>query len=382
MKPPLALRRPFDKTFYDCDKRGNRRNVASKFSLVNRQVTKLARRATIVDVAHEAGVSVATVSNAFNNVRYVNAETKVRVSTAAAKLGYTPNVHARRMRSTGIGTIGLFSSMPFAVSGKASQLGFLMEIAGAAAVRALESGFALLLVPPTASAAPPFEELAINAALIVEPSADDVYVAQLRQRGIPFVTIGRQLGAPSGVASVDLRSKETAQLLLEHLATTPTRRVALMVGDSKRNSYAETEAVYVAFAAARGMDAIIMHVDETGGEGAAYAATLELMRTHPGIQAVLSLVDTFAAGTLRALAELGIAVPDAMRVATRHDGHRARESTPPLTAVNLHLEEVAVSAVNLLLKRIETGRSAAQTVYGPPPTLVPRASTASGAHRS
>jgi DNA-binding LacI/PurR family transcriptional regulator len=329
-----------------------------------------------VDVAHAAGVSVATVSNAFNNVRYVNAETKRRVTTVAAKLGYTPNIHARRMRSTGIGTIGLFSSMPFAISGQASQLGFLMEIAGAAAVRALESGFALLLVPPTASAAPPFEELAIDAALIVEPSADDVYVAQLRQRGIPFVTIGRQLAAPAGVASIDIRSKETAQLLLDHLAATSSRSIALMVGTSKRNSYVETEAAYLAFAAARGIEAIIVRIDETGGEHAAYVATLELMRERPRIQGILAIVDTFAAGTLRALAELGISVPDTVRVATRHDGHRARESSPPLTAVDLHLEDVAVSAVNLLLKRIETGRSAAQTILAPLPALVARASTA------
>jgi DNA-binding LacI/PurR family transcriptional regulator len=337
--------------------------------------TGIRKRATIVDVARLANVSAATVSNAINNRRYVDAKTKLRIDAAAAQLGYTPNVHARRMRSAGIGTIGLFSSMPFAVSGQASRLGFLMEIAATAAVAALEGGYALLLVPAIAAGIPRFEELAIDGALVVEPDTDDPYVEQLRRRAIPLVTIGKELGAPPGTAMVDIRSAETAQLLIDHLRSMSARRIALVTGTARRNSYVESEDVYKMLARTHGMESIIIRVDELGGEQAAYVATRELMQAHPQIDGILASVDTFATGALRALQELERAVPGKVRLVTRHDGIRSRESDPPLTAVDLHLDVVAADAIALLLEQLRSG-SGGRMVTAPEPALIVRASSA------
>ncbi len=334
-------------------------------------------RPTILDVARTAGVSPATVSNAINNRRYVEAHTKLRIDAAVARLGYTPNVHARRLRSTGIGTIGLFSSMPFAISGQASRLGFLMEIAATAAVTALESGFALLLVPPAGTGLPPFEELAIDAAIVLEPSVEDHYVEQLRKRGIPVVTIGRPCGAPAGIASIDIRSAETARLVLDHLRAMRSTRIALMIGTAQRNSYVETEAVYLETARLHDMQPVVVRVDEQGGEAAAYEATSRLLSAHASLDGIFAAVDTFASGALRALNEAGVAIPGAMRVATRYDGLRARESSPPLTAVDLHLGDVAARAVELLLEQKRSKGSSRKIVLAPLPVLVPRASTGS-----
>jgi DNA-binding LacI/PurR family transcriptional regulator len=336
------------------------------------------KRATIVDVARLANVSAATVSNAINNRRYVDAQTKLRIDAAAAQLGYTPNVHARRMRSTGIGTIGLFSSMPFAVSGNVSRFGFLLEIAATAAISALEGGYALLLVPSVANDVPRFEELAIDGAIVVEPDADDPYIEQLRRRAIPFVTVGKQHGAAAGSAAIDLRSAETTQLLIDHLRRMSARRIALITGTTRRNSYVESEDVYAMLARSHGTESIIVRIDEIGGEEAAYAATLRLIDEHPDLDGILASVDTFATGSLRALRSRGIAVPEQVRLATRYDGIRARESRPPLTAVNLHLDVIAAEAVSLLLEQLRSGVSGGLLVRAPDPELVLRRSTDAG----
>ena len=66
------------------------------------------KNATIVDVAKEAGVSVATVSRVVNGNYPVKPETKVAVSAAIEKLHYVPNVQARELnqrRSTTIGVV-------------------------------------------------------------------------------------------------------------------------------------------------------------------------------------------------------------------------------------------------------------------------------------
>ena len=65
---------------------------------------------------------------------------------------------------------------------------------------------------------------------------------------------------------VDLHSRATALLLLEHLAGQGARRTALMIGSSARNSYLESEEAYGAFCAGRGQAPIVVKVDEQAGE--------------------------------------------------------------------------------------------------------------------
>jgi DNA-binding LacI/PurR family transcriptional regulator len=67
----------------------------------------------------------------------------------------------------------------------------------------------------------------------------------------------------------------------------------------------------------------------------------KLLAEHPAIDALLVSVDAFAVGTRRAAADLGIDIPGKLKIATRYDGNLARESDPQLTALNLHLDEIA-----------------------------------------
>lgn len=54
---------------------------------------------SIIDVAREAGVSVATVSRAFNQPESVRTETRDRVAKAARRVNYRPNASARTLRT-------------------------------------------------------------------------------------------------------------------------------------------------------------------------------------------------------------------------------------------------------------------------------------------
>ena len=56
--------------------------------------------ATIKDIAEEAGVSIATVSNVIRNANsHVSAETVERIQAIMKKLNYTPNMSARALVS-------------------------------------------------------------------------------------------------------------------------------------------------------------------------------------------------------------------------------------------------------------------------------------------
>ena len=64
-------------------------------------------RATISDVAEQAGVSISTVSRVLNNTVPVDEETAGRVLEAVAALNYTPHSAARMLASRRTNTIGL-----------------------------------------------------------------------------------------------------------------------------------------------------------------------------------------------------------------------------------------------------------------------------------
>lgn len=64
-------------------------------------------RATVRDVAEAAGVSAQTVSRVVNQSGYVSADARRRVLDAVARLGYSPNVLGRSLRSTRSPMVGL-----------------------------------------------------------------------------------------------------------------------------------------------------------------------------------------------------------------------------------------------------------------------------------
>jgi DNA-binding LacI/PurR family transcriptional regulator len=330
-------------------------------------------RPTIADVARAAGVSTTTVSHALNDKGYVDPQTRERVKATARALGYRPSVRAQRLRTGEARTIALISAMPFEIAGGASRLGFLMEVAAVAAAAALTRGLALVLVPPVMAGRLPLEQLDIDGAIVLEPAADDANVKHLQERGLPVVCLGRQPGNDA-VPYVDLHSSATTGLLLQHLTQQGSRHVALLIGAQRRNSYIESRERYEQFCAASGITPVIAVADESGGEAAGRDACAELLRAHPELDGLCALVDAFAVGAMQALADAGRRVPDDVRVVTRYDGIRARSCRPPLTAVDLHLDDVASQAVGLLFEHL-AGTDGARSVAPPEPSLVMRESS-------
>jgi DNA-binding LacI/PurR family transcriptional regulator len=316
-----------------------------------------------------------TVSHALNGRGFVDPDTRVRVKEAATKLGYRPNRHAQKLRGGGAHTIVLLSSMPFGVSAGASRLGFLMEVAAVAAEAALTHGMALVLAPPLEAAPLPLDVLDVDGALVVEPALKDRNLDYLRDRSVPIVSIGKQPGPLCTIPYVDIHSAMTTRLLLQHLHAQGARRIALLVGSECRNSYVEAEATYRGFVHATEMPALVAHADESGGEQAGHREALRLLSEHAEIDAICASVDAFAVGAVQAVAELGRRVPADVMIATRYNGLRATNCTPPLTAVDLHLDQVASLAVQLLFEHL-SGDTRRLVVAGPEPTLVVRGSTA------
>jgi DNA-binding LacI/PurR family transcriptional regulator len=280
----------------------------------------------------------------------------------------TPRIFARASYEPEKQTPLHFSSLPLTIASGASKLGFMMEIALTAAIMALEKQHALILVPPGKN---PLDMVTFDAAILLEPAENDPQLRALEQAGIPCITIGRTPGTPTPVPWVDLHSAATATLLLTHLQTQGADRCALFVGTTRRASTLETEAAYQLWC--EGRQAPVIYYLNEEEETAGYQAARRLVQDNPDVDGLLVLVDTFASGAVRAFHETATAIPQRMRLATRYDGIRARESQPPLTSVNMHLDEVARQAITLLFA-VLAGQNVAGS-RGQMPELVVRASS-------
>ena len=63
--------------------------------------------ATIKDVARQAGVSIATVSNYLNQTKPVSKEAALRIQAAVDALQYAPNLSAKSLKSNSYMDIGI-----------------------------------------------------------------------------------------------------------------------------------------------------------------------------------------------------------------------------------------------------------------------------------
>lgn len=329
------------------------------------------KKPTIADLAQAAGVSKTTVSHAFSGRRHVEPETRKRIMKIAGDIGYRPNRAAQTLRTGRTGMIALASSMPFSVAAGPSKLGFLMEIAATAAVTSLSRNMALCLIPPFQPGTD-LDAISPDGVILVEPFRDDPLVAHFAALDVPIVSIGRVPGQED-IPHVDLNSAETARLVLEHLHASGARRIGLVTGRQRRNSYLETEATYRAFCSGTAMDPLALQLDETGGEDLAAAEVGQVLADHPGLDGLFVPVDAFASGVVAAAASRGVSIPGALKIATRYDGLRAKLASPPLTAVELHLEEIADLAVGLLMSAITGEKPTSRKA--PQPSLVLRQST-------
>lgn len=336
-------------------------------------MTNKKSKPTVIDVARLAGVSPGTVSNTLNATTFVEPETKARVEEAVKRLGYVPNLRARRLRMRRADTIAIIPGMSLAVSGGSAKLGFTLEIAASAAQRAMESNMALVLVPPSFPPGGSLADLHMDGALIIEPLMNDPNVTLLEQLGIPVVSIGRQ-SEQSTLPYVDLRQYQSAATLVRHLMERGSRRLALVVGAQARFTHTQTEAAYRDIMRQYGQEEIVQHVDEGGGETLAEAIVGDLLGRRPDIDGLFVSVDAFAVGACRAAIRCGRSIPGNLILATRYDGNLARGNNPPLTALDLHLDAMADKAVEMLLDMM-AGQTAPTMIEGFEATLVERPSS-------
>jgi len=310
------------------------------------------------DVARRAGVSNKTVSNVVNDHPHVRPETRARVQRVIAELGYRPNLSARGLRSGRTGVIGLavpqlrqpyFAELADAVIAAAERRGLGVIVGQAGADRDHETAVLANGLRQTDGMLFSPEHLGTEDRHLL----DDVTY--------PLVLLGERIfGGPDD--HVTMHNVEGARAAVEHLIGLGRRRIAVLGAHPDRRSgqmrpsdlrvrgYREALAVAGLPEDPRLECAVAPWLPQNGVD-----ATRELLASGVEFDAVFALNDSLAIGALRALARAGRRVPDDVAVIGFDNIGDGRFSTPSLSSVDPGREEIAETAVAMLVERIEAG---------------------------
>jgi DNA-binding LacI/PurR family transcriptional regulator len=328
------------------------------------------QQASVVDVAHRAGVSTQTVSRVINGSADVRTATRQRVVAAMNELEYRPNSAARALKRGSFRTIGVITL-------SLSSIG-TMRTLEAIALHAARQDFAITLIPVTAPTQAGIQgafsrmgELAVDGVIaIMEVHLLDAATVTLPP-GVKAVVVDSDAGEQYSV--VDTDQADGAQKAVRHLLDLGHDTVWHVAGPEGSFASDRRAAAWRAALITAGRTVVpVIRGDWSADSG--YAAGLRLA-DEPRCTAVFAANDHMALGLLRAFREKGLSVPDDISLVGFDDVPEASSYTPPLTTVHQNFADVGNQCVDNVLQQIRTNTTKPGTTFVPT-QLVLRQSTA------
>lgn len=345
------------------------------------------------EVAAEVGVSLATVSNAYNRPDQLSPELRERVFEAAGRLGYSgPDPQARGLRRRRTGAVGVLYTdrLSYAFADPAAVLFF-----EGVSVAAEEAGLGLLLVPGSVWGQRDPEAVraaAVDGFVVYCMAGDDPMMRAVVERRVPVVMVD---DPPfEDVPSVVVDDEGGARAAAEHLIGLGHRRFGVVafelspqpvggIADLRRQGEVAYQSMRLRLAGYRAAieeaglsweDVPVYECPENVPEEGANAARV-LLKRKPRPTALLVTSDQLAFGAIEACRGLGLPVPGDVSVVGFDDVPEAARATPALTTV--HQDHVKKG---LLAGRLLVARLGGEEPPGPEPLptrLIVRGSTAS-----
>lgn len=317
----------------------------------------MGRRATIGDVAREAGVSPTSVSFAFNSPERLSSDTLARIRAVAAELAYRPHPVARMLASRRTATIGIL--IPHALDKVFGNPYYGLFLQGASAAIA-DRGFGLLFVSPLAgSLAMALERATADGIIVVGLDPDHPEVEDIRQAGVPMVSVDAPAWPEHG--AVEVADEAGAQTAAGHLVSLGHREVLVMsIGPSTlEHGVAPGPLVRHRLRGYRAglstsptpIHEMVISADATAESGHEEFRAAWERGLRP--TAVLCMSDAMAIGVLQAARALGIAVPDDLSVVGFDDLPMSTQAHPPLTTVHQPVREKGELAARLLIGALD-----------------------------
>lgn len=306
---------------------------------------------TLLDVAKQAGVSLATASRALNANRNVREDLSERVLAAAAQLNYSVNAQAQAMARGRTNVIGLlvhdiadpyFSSVAGGVMLAAERHQLLVTLANTMGRPERELEYLAA-----------FRAQRSRAVILAGSRVDDlVLLNSLRREITAFQSTGGRVAVISRkrltVDTVIVENWAGARSLAQRLVELGYERFAILAGPRKLLTARDRCNGFRAGLTQASLPAPhVVHGDFTRNGG--YEAMLKIIKSGIRPGCVFAVNDVMAVGAMAACREQGWKLPDDLAMAGFDDIATLRDIYPGLTTVKLPLEEIGSAAVSLVI---------------------------------
>jgi DNA-binding LacI/PurR family transcriptional regulator len=303
--------------------------------------------ATLRDVAKRAGLSAATASRALAGRRYVDASTRSRVETAAREIGYQPNALARALRAKQTLTVGLivpdirndfFAETATVLEGALRERGYRLLLCISSDEPEIDRGYLRTLA-----------EFRVDAVVHVPATRTGASGLIAVPKRIPVIELLRHTegGGYDAVVSDD---RDGSLALARHLIERGHRRIAFIAGPEALSTTRYRIGGYREALREAGLAAHVIRGAYTPEHG--YAAARALLERDPRPTAIFASGSPLTVGVLRALKDLGAAVPGDVSLVAFEDPEWYAAQNPPLTCYALPLKEMALVAVERVVRRL------------------------------
>lgn len=309
-------------------------------------------RVTLKDIAAQSGYTVNTVSHALRGKRDIAPATRQKIAEIAREMGYVGNTLASSLRSGRSGMVAVivegvvnphFSAVVHNVEGCLRSAGYSMIVlcTGDAPVQEQDAVRTAL------------KHLA-DGVLICPTQLSEAPIDMLRQSGIPYVVMGRDLKGNRD-DQVLWDDEGGAYLLTESLIARGHRRILYVGGEAQLSSERERLGGYRRALADAGMEgaALVCPFGEYAALEAAGALKELLARYRPS--AVFAFRDAMAWTIINALRASGVRVPEDVSVAGFDYTAEHLHFLPALTTVAARADSYATVAARRLVELMEKG---------------------------
>ncbi len=322
--------------------------------------------ATIVDVAREAGVSVATVSRVMNNSVIVSAEKRELVYAAMKKVGYIPSERVKGKQKGEIKTILIFTAI------------FVHDFLASCSSQLFELGYEVLIHPMVGREGE-WEEGKETLKRHLERNLTGVILYHLPViHDREFVDLLNQtkviqVGACCSLKENYVISTDNRRMVFEavtHLLEQGRRRVALLMTKSLVNTWE-----YIDLRERGYMDALWQYnlprdeklkFDCGFSVKEAYIATRDqILTTSPRPDAIFCMNDMLATGCMAALFDAGVQIPEEIAVMGVDNGFSSPYLPVALSTIDQQETILGMDIVRFLDEIITGVITQGRTIYTP-----------------
>jgi LacI family transcriptional regulator len=305
-------------------------------------------------VAHEAGVSLMTVSRVMNGKANVRQETRERVQQAIQALNYSPSTAARNLAAASEIRIALLYSNPSA--------GYLNEFLVGSLDQAARSHVQLVVRLCEAEeerreTVQSLIDSGIDGLILPPPLCDAAEIQQLLQKSeVPGVAVAS--GRPAiFLSSVNIDDRAAAALMTRHLVALGHTRIGFIVGNPDQTASALRLYGYLDALEESGL----VSDPELIAQGLfTYRSGLEaahlLLERADRPTAIFASNDDMAVAVVSLAHRMGIDVPQDLTVVGFDDAPQATAIWPELTTIRQPIADMSRAAVMQLVDHIRTHR--------------------------